>query len=65
MIGPQLCVPRSAQTRLKILPFARHLSLLKTFILASAQLHLLPMARAYCDDSKANNAGNGKPEYDF
>jgi hypothetical protein len=61
----QLYGLRSAQPRLKILPFACHLSLLKAFILASAPLHLLLLARAYRDDSKADYAGNGKPEHDF
>jgi hypothetical protein len=34
-------------------------------ILASVQLHLLLLARAYRDDGKADNANSGKPERDF
>ncbi|MDQ0839798.1 hypothetical protein QFZ54_003650 [Sphingomonas faeni] len=33
--------------------------------MASAQLHLLLLARAYRNDGKANNASSGKPERDF
>jgi len=63
-LGSQLYRPRSTQARLKILPFARSLSLLKAFILASAHLHLL-LARAYRDDGKADDASSGKPERYF
>ncbi|MEG3174039.1 hypothetical protein U1708_17660 [Sphingomonas sp. ZB1N12] len=65
MIWSLLYGRRSAQARLQILPFARQLSLLKAFILASVQLHLLLLARAYRDDGKADNASRGKPERDF
>jgi hypothetical protein len=64
MIWSLLYGRRSAQARLQILPFSRQLSLLKAFILASVQLHLL-LARAYRDDGKADNASRGKPERDF
>jgi hypothetical protein len=64
-LGSQLYRHRSTQARLKILPFARSPSLLKAFILASAHLHLLLLARAYRDDGKADDASSGKPERYF